>query len=230
MKIVAIHQPNYAPWCGFFAKIAHSDTFIFLDDVQMPGGSSWVHRTKILVGGADRWLSVPCHRSVRAAIKDVRIKEGPWSAKHLNTLQANYAKAPHFPEVMELIHGMYMAPADLLAEFNIGLIQAIVDYLGLQTKCRLASALPSQGTSEDRLVSLVRAVEGDRYLSGPGATAYQSPETFARAGIELQVREYVPRAYPQRATAEFIGGLSILDALFHCGRDANALLTYDDIP
>ena len=37
-KIVAIHQPNYIPWLGYFYNIFQSDVFVFLDDAPWYAG------------------------------------------------------------------------------------------------------------------------------------------------------------------------------------------------
>lgn len=65
LKKVAIHQPNYLPWLGFFDKMSRSDVFVILDDVQFPKGApgTWISRARIAMNGQRRWLSVPIRRS-----------------------------------------------------------------------------------------------------------------------------------------------------------------------
>ena len=58
MRVVAIHQPNYLPWLGYFAKISEADEFVFLDDVQY-SKNSYTNRVKVLHADKPRWLTVP---------------------------------------------------------------------------------------------------------------------------------------------------------------------------
>ena len=49
-KVVAIHQPNFFPWLGYFDKILKSDEFVFFDDCQFPKkGGAWCNRVKLLI-------------------------------------------------------------------------------------------------------------------------------------------------------------------------------------
>ena len=58
MKIIAIRQPGYIPYIGFFKKIESADTFVFLDDVQY-SRTDWDNRNKIRPPGGSMWLTVP---------------------------------------------------------------------------------------------------------------------------------------------------------------------------
>ena len=74
-KVVAIHQPNFLPWLGFFAKLARADVFVLLDDAQFQkkrGTGS--NRVKLLVAGRAAWVTVPIvgYHGVRA-IPEMRI-------------------------------------------------------------------------------------------------------------------------------------------------------------
>jgi hypothetical protein len=224
--IVAIHQPNYVPWCGYFAKIKHADAFIFLDDAQMPRKQSYVYRSEVCTHeGVRQWLSVPTHSAYGDPIRDVALVPNNWHVKHLKTLIGLYGRCAKFREVIEVLTPIYETPGPTLADFNIRLIFAVANYLGLQTNLYRSSDLHAQGTSDDRLISLVQIAGGKTYLSGPGGQNYQSEEKFSLAGLALKVRQYRPIAYPQRGTC-FTPGLSVLDALFNVGKEAVHLLDY----
>lgn len=231
---VAIHQPNYAPWCGFFAKLRAADVLVLLDDAQLPRGRSYVSRTRVLGSAGPQWLTVPvAHGGVAESdglrpITAARIADPGWARRHLRTLQARYARTPFFAEVFPLLTPLYEAAGPELAAFNERLIDTITTYLGLPQPVVRASTLGCPGGGDERLIALVKAAGGDTYVSGPSGPKYQAADKFSAAGLALQIRTYVPIPYPQ--AQPFVPGLSILDALFRCGRDTVALLCYPDAP
>ena len=222
---VAIHQPNYIPWCGYFAKMRASDVFVFLDNVQMPVGRSYVYRSLIGSAKGPSWLSVPTHYKTGDLIQDVRFADAKWVRKHIGTLRANYGRSAYFEEVFAVLSRVYNDPGETLAAFNIRMIRTIADYLGLSCRFELSSLLAPQGESDDRLISLARMVGADTYVSGLGGQNYQDPAKFAKAEIQLDLRVYKPIPYKQE-NDPFVAGLSILDALFHLGSGANEVLSY----
>lgn len=230
---VAIHQPNYAPWCGFFAKLRAADVLILLDDAQLPRGRSYVARTQVLGPVGPQWLTIPVAHSGAAAafglrsISQARIADAGWAQRHLRTLRARYGRSPFFTEVFALIAPLYETADTELAPFNERLLRTLADYLGLQRQIVRASALACPGQGDARLVSLVQAVGGDTYVSGPSGPKYQAAEKFHAAGLKLSVRQYVPVPYPQ-GRQPFVAGLSVLDALFRCGPAAVDLLRYPE--
>ena len=221
---IAIHQPNYAPWCGYFAKMAHCDVFVFLDDAEMSKGS-YTPRCQIRNGPVAQWLSVPTTFSLGQKINEVRCANAKWPQQHLKTFQASYGRCPFFAEIMGLLEPVYATAGAFLSPFNIELIRVIAQYLGLSCRFVLASTLGTDARSDDRLIEIVRQLGGDSYLSGKGGQNYQDPRKFADAGIELVVRSYSPIAYAQRH-GPFVAGLSLLDGLFHLGANTKSLLHY----
>lgn len=225
--MIAIHQPNFFPWLGYFDKIARSDRFIILDHVQRPKGSgSWINRVKLLLGGEGRWWSAPIRREEGLpSILETRFDSSPWRRKSLATLQAAYGKAPRFRETMEVIEPLILNEEDSVGAFNIRAIVAISQGLGLDTsKLLRSSQLGCEGTSNGLLISLTKAAGGDIYLCGGGASGYQEDDLYAEAGIDLRYQSFAHPVYPQHGSAEFIGGLSIVDTLMNIGFDETRAL------
>jgi len=225
MKL-GVHQPNYAPWCGYFAKIRACDVFVFLDDAEISTGQSYVYRTRVRSENGPIWLSVPTHRALHESIGSVRFADRKWATKHRNRLQASYRLAPFFSEVFAILEPIYDAPGETLADFNIRLIRAIADYLGIHCRWERASSFAISETRDDRHVALAHAVGADTYVSGKGGGKYQDPTVFDAAGVRLEVREYVAVPYPQVQGGKFEAGLSVLDAMFNVGGEARSLLSY----
>lgn len=221
--LVAIHQPNFFPWLGYFDKIRRADAFIFLDQVDYPrsgsgGMGSWTNRVRICIQGEARWITCPVQRMpLGSPISMAHIDDcQPWRSKLLKTLDANYRKASRFVEAMELLEPLIQAPHEALAEFNIVTIRAIAGHLGLGTRFLRQSDLVYRGQSTALLASLVSAVGGDAYLAGGGTAGYQQDEVFAECGLQLVYQAFIPRPYGN--AERFLPGLSVIDYLMHDGR------------
>lgn len=221
-KVVAIHQPNFFPWLGYFDKLARADVFVLLDSVQFPktGRGTWLNRVRLLIGGQPRWITVPVVRTyhgVRTIDEMLIDNEAPWREKFIRTLQTSYGRAPHFDKVFPVIRPLVENPTARLAELNRTAIEALAEAVRLDTsKIVLSSELPVEGQATDLLIAIVQAVGGDAYLCGGGAAGYQEDEKFAAAGLELIYQDFQHPAYEQSAGGDFTPGLSIIDALMHC--------------
>lgn len=228
--IVAIHQPNFFPWLGYFDKIKRADAFVFLDAVDYPrsgsgGMGSWCNRVRLNVQGEARWVTCPVQRMplgtsiIATTIDDTQ----PWRSKLLKTLETNYRKAPGYRDAMALLEPLISAPHASLATFNILSITAIAERLGLTTRFLRQSELPHAGQATELLASLVKAADGDAYLAGGGAAGYQRDAVFSECGLRLVSQNFVPRPYGD--PARFIAGLSVIDYLMHDGRPLDAAFT-----
>jgi hypothetical protein len=221
--LVAIHQPNFFPWLGYFDKIRRADAFVFLDEVAYPrsgsgGMGSWINRVWISIQGEPRWVTCPVKRMpLGSPIAAARVDDAqPWRAKLLRTLETNYRRAPRYAEAIALLQPLIEAPEARLADFNMGAVSAISAQLGLSTRFLRQSDLEYNGQATDLLISLVRAADGDTYLAGGGATGYQEDEKFATSGLGLIMQSFVPRPYGD--PGRFKSGLSVIDYLMHDGR------------
>ena len=226
MKTVAIHQPNYLPWLGFFYKLYAADQFILLDDVPYSKGS-FTARTfyRQRIGQQDKgYLIVPVKRTpLGTPIDQIEIDHSRnWSEKHLNQLYNTYRSAPYFYQYIPLLEkGMGVgAKTHFLADWNSFLIREIKDCLGISTPLIYSSKMAAMGQGTAYLVDLIREVDGTGYLSGPGGKKYQDEALYGQFGLSLQYvnsfAELDRLHYPQQQ-GEWLNGLSILDALFNMG-------------
>jgi hypothetical protein len=219
--LVAIHQPNFFPWLGYFDKIRRADTFVFLDDVQFPKtGGVWTNRVQVLRGGQARWLTAPIDRSYHGLrrVNEVTFAACDWREKILRQLTEAYRAAPFFAETMALLTPLILYPEQNVAAYNIHAITVLCKELGLSARLVTSSALAVTEVATARLIALTRAVGGTQYLCGGGAEGYQEDKLFVAHGLTLTYQQFTSEPYAQQGTAEFIGGLSVLDALMH-GQD-----------
>jgi RimJ/RimL family protein N-acetyltransferase len=185
--VVAIHQPNFFPWLGFFDKLARADTFVLLDTVEFSKGSR-TNRVEVLVGGKPHWITAPVQRAgIGGPIREVLIDEGrDWRGKIVKTLRQNYSGSPQLPLVEQLIADR----EGRLAHYNEHAIRRVGDTLGITTAIVRASDLDVGGSATELLVGIVRAVDGGAYLAGGGARGYQLDERFAASGIDLIPQDF----------------------------------------
>jgi hypothetical protein len=228
-KVVAIHQPNFFPWLGYFDKIARADVFIFLDNVQFPKtGGTWINRTQLAVGGRAKWVTVPIVRAYHGtrAVHEMKIdNNSPWRARLLKTIHMNYARAPFFGAVFPFLTEHVENPTESLSQYNIAAIRALAEVLGLdQSKFVLGSTLSVEGNATHLLIAMTQAVGASAYLCGGGASGYQRDDEFRAATIDLIHQDYEHPPYPQANTAEFVPGLSVIDALMNCGLEGTQAL------
>jgi hypothetical protein len=221
VKRVAISQPNYIPWKGYFDIIQAVDVFVVLDDVQYTQ-RDWRNRNRIkLASGASSWLTVPTLGGRNQAIHEVLVDRGQdWARKHGEALRHSYARTPFFARYHSRFVEIVSSGHERLVDLDIALTRQICEWLGLEREVLRSSELGGAGTKDERLLDLIAKVGGDFYLSGPAARDYIVPERFARAGVELAYHDY--SGYPEypQVSEPFDHYVTVLDLLFAVGPDA----------
>jgi hypothetical protein len=221
---VAIHQPQYLPWPGYFDKAACCDVFVYLDNVQYQK-RGLQNRNKIKGADGPFWLTVPVHAGREDLIKDVVISGVDWVESHLRSIQACYRQAPGFERCYPIVADILKAGESSLCELNIRLTEAMFDWFGINCRRVRASTLDVKGAKEERMIELCRACGATMYVSGTGATVYQSAEAFARSGLELVYRMYEPVEYAQRFPKQgFVAGMSVIDLMMNEPDDGRVIL------
>lgn len=221
---VAIHQPNYLPWLGYFYKIQQVDVFILLDDVQY-SKNSYQNRVQIKGSNGAQWLTQPVSLKSGAFQKtnELQFADERWKKKHIKTVEANYGRCSYFEKYSTELFDLISSSEKRLSLFNESLISWVNSKLELQTKMFRSSDLQCEGTSTQLLVELVKRVGGTDYLAGKGSQNYQDDELFSAAGIKTHISDFSVQTYPQR-WGDFVAGLSIIDLLFNLGPESRAFL------
>jgi len=223
---IAIHQPNFAPWLGFFSKMAQADVFVLLDDVQFIK-RSFIHRNYIKTARGKEWFGPPVLTKGRyfQQIAETEINEAePWRERLLATLQHQYGRAPFYKHFIGDMRSILEESGTRLIDLNVALIDFARSVLELDCRVVKSSQLSGvTGASTERLVSICRCVGATAYLSGMGGRNYMDEELFRAEGISLAYNEFENLRYPQ-LHGEFIEGLSVLDVFFNAGPEARDLL------
>ena len=225
---VAIHQPHYLPWLGYFAKWSAADRFIFLDTVQYEK-NGWQNRNRVKTPDGPRWLTVPVHTRLGTPIRDVTIDTAqPWRERHLRAIEQAYAKAPHLGRYRDALGSFYRQDWVRLAPLAVASARWLAQALGVATPSACASELGVEAASPGddattRLVALCRAVGADTYLAGQDGARYMDARQFAVAGIAVETQRYEHPVYGQ-LHGEFAPFLSTLDLLLMQGHEALAIL------
>jgi hypothetical protein len=223
--VVAIHQPNFLPWLGYFYKMARADRFVFLDSVPFTKGG-YTNRVKIKTATGPQWLTVPVvtHGKLGQPILEVVCSDTiEWRKKIPLTLRTNYQGCPFFQPHADRLVTILEGSGERLAEINIGLLGYLAQELGIATPVVRSSEMAARGTATDLLIAICKELGADRYLSGSGGADYQEEAAFAAAGLRLEYANYPHPTYVQ-AFGEFAAGLSIVDLLFNCGPESRRIL------
>jgi hypothetical protein len=218
--IVAIMQPYFFPYIGYFQLIKNVDVFVYLDDVQYIKGG-WVNRNRILKDGEASWITLPVLRGGHAlAINQRRYHLGPAIvASTLRVIEERYRKAPNFREVYPIVQEIMACEDANIATFNSNLIDRLAAHLDIKTLLVRSSELIKDNhlAGQERIIALCRHFGATRYVNPIGGITLYQPERFARAGLDLSFLESTCSPYAQFGAAP-VPSLSIIDELMFNAR------------
>jgi hypothetical protein len=214
---VAIHQPQYLPYPGFFHKLSLADVLVVMDDVQYD--KRFTNRNRILAPQGPIWLTVPINKADKFSQNmKVRVNNSlPWREEHLKRITYSYKNAKWFELYAGALEEVYRTDYEFLLDLDMDLTDKIIGWLGQHLRVIRESELGVQGTGTERLVNACLALGGDTYVSGSGGKNYMDESLFSSSGIRLVYQGYAPKPYPQRFVTRFVPDLSVLDMLFNLG-------------
>lgn len=225
MTSLAILQPGYLPWLGFFDQMVRADYFVYYDNVQFDK-HGWRNRNRVKASEGPVWLTVPVlHKGLgMPKILDIEINnQQPWARKQVHTIRQLYARAPFLDHYMPELEEIICRPWKRLIDLDLAVTEAMTRWLGLKTKVYRASDLGIEGDRSERLLNHCLHFGADHYISGNSARNYLDVELFERHGIKVTWQDYMHPVYPQ-LHGEFIPFLSAIDLLLNVGPESGRIL------
>lgn len=212
MKL-AIMQPYFCPYIGYFQLVKAVDTFIFYDDVNYIK-NGWINRNRILLNGEAHYITI--HQkgaSPHKLINEIEIIDN--RRKLQKTISAAYGKAPYFKEAWPLIETILEFETNKISELAEYSVIQTCHYLGVDTRFELGSKSYGQTADlkkEKRLIAICHMNGAREYINPIGGIGLYDKKTFMEEGINLSFLRTAPVAYKQFGNS-FIENLSILDVM-----------------
>ena len=223
MKL-AIMQPYFLPYIGYFSLIMATDEWIVFDSVQFIR-HGWIERNRILKPNEGwQYISVPLMKHPRETfIKNTLIRvEEPWRQKIFRQLEHYHKRAPHYTKVIELLQESFKYETDSIAKLNTHLMKCVCSYLGINFTANIYSEM---NLIHDKVtdpgewaLNISKAMKADQYINPLGGVELFDKEKFKREGIKLLFLRNNLTPYNQRRPI-FEVGLSIIDTMMFCSLD-----------
>lgn len=213
MKI-AIMQPYFFPYIGYFQLIAAVDLFVLYDNIQYTK-KGWINRNRILLNGNDAFISLPLKKD--SDTLDVRERELAADFKPnklLAQLDGAYRKAPYFKLTMPLLEAALSHDTSNLFTFLHYSLKETCAHLGLSTPIQISSAINIDHTlkGQHKVLAICQATGAQTYINAIGGQSLYSKADFLHNDIELRFIRSKELAYEQ-FEAPFVPWLSLIDVL-----------------
>lgn len=184
MLTVAVMQPYFIPYAGYFRLFAATDLFVIYDCVQFPR-RGWVHRNRLRRQDGDAaWLTLPLKR----APQSVRICELDFADDAKNRLGSEASRFPALlsqraASLVEAIGQLDGTPVDYL-ERTLSAACALLR-LPFVTLRSSSLAIDPAIKGADRIIAIAQRLGATSYVNAPGGRVLYQPATFRAAGVRL---------------------------------------------
>lgn len=184
---IAIMQPYFFPYGGYYRLFAAADVFVVLDCVQFPR-RGWVHRNQLTnTNGEPQWMTLPLVKGDRDSTRICDLKF-PENAQNLMEEQIR-----RFP-CLKTIEEKDPRLAAILADFSVSPVQYLVrglewatERLGISRPILLSSSLeiPESLKAQDRIIEIAKRMNAKHYINAPGGRGLYEVGAFEAAGLSL---------------------------------------------
>jgi hypothetical protein len=219
MKKLAIMQPYFFPYIGYWQLIHAADSFVIYDDVNYIN-RGWINRNRLLINGEPALITLPLHQaSQNKKICDIDLSPASdWLKKLSRMIEVTYKKAPHFAETFPIVEKVLAYESGNLADYLAYQLQTLAAFIGIETRFVVTSRVYGNNdlTAQDRIIDICKREQADIYINAQGGRDLYDAAAFREAGVDLRFISMRPLPYRQRAS-EFVPYLSIIDALMEVG-------------
>ncbi len=222
---VVISQPMLFPWVGMLEQVRLADAYVHYSDVQFSKGS-FVNRVQVKTAQGIKWMTVPVAIRLGQRIDETRIDASrDWKRSHLSMLADAYGTCPHFEDMMTLVRSVYDTEHAHIGSLSEASLMAVCGYFGLDRGRTFvhSDALGVDGASSRRVLDIVLAVGGYRYITGHGARNYLDHSLFEEDGVRVEYMDYQRLPYAQQH-GPFTPYVSVLDLIANCGSEGGRLI------
>lgn len=218
MKL-AIMQPYFFPYIGYWQLLNLVDLFVIYDDVNYIKGG-WINRNRILINGQPSYITVPLqHASPNKLICDISMQaSSEWRSKLVKSIENTYRNAPFYSEVFPNIEKIIHYETDNLAEFLAHQLVTLATFLGIDTAFVMTSRCYNNTSlaGQDRVIDICKREHASNYINPQGGQTLYDINVFNRENIDLNFIAMRALPYKQRV-AGFSPYLSIIDPLMEIG-------------
>lgn len=222
MKL-AIMQPYFFPYIGYFQLLNHVDEFIIYDNIQYTK-KGWINRNRILVNGKDEYITLPLKKDSDFLNVNERNLSDSWTSdrlKLMNKLRESYRKAPFFEEVFPLLEKIILFSETNLFLFICNSIHQMNEFLGIKTPVLTSSAIQIDHAlkSERKVIELCLARKANVYVNPIGGLELYNKDVFKNRGIDLKFLKTNNFEYKQFDN-KFLPFLSIIDVIMFNSKES----------
>ena len=227
MKI-AIMQPYFMPYIGYFQLINVADKFVILDDVNYIK-KGWINRNNILINKKSYLFVLPLQKvSQNKNINEIKILDSyKWKSDLLKTISESYKKAPFYSDVYPLIEKIINYDQNNLVSYIKYSIVEICNYLKINTEILISSEIEKNNElkGEKKIVDICSLLNSKTYINPIGGIELYNRSYFSKYNLKLQFLKTDNLVYEQFKN-EFIPWLSIIDVImFNSIDDTQKMLT-----
>jgi len=215
---VAIMQPYFFPYIGYFQLINAVDIFVVYDDVNFIK-QSWITRNRILLKNEGFRINLMV-QGASSSKKINQINRIVDKEKWLKTIEQCYKKAPYFSMVYPLFEEISMNGEMKLSKYLLFSLKTIAKYLDLKTTFKLSSEIEKDTSlkGQDKVIDICKEINATNYINAIGGQVLYNKEDFNKNSIELNFIKTNSIRYKQNDN-HFIPWLSIIDVLMFNNKD-----------